>query len=396
MISRRIVFFLGIAQLICWGTAYYLIGGFGDMIAAETGWSSDVVYGGYSLALLVMGLVSPLTGRLIDTHGGRTVMVAGSLLTALGCAGIAVAHSLAVYYASFFLLGLAMRFTLYDAAFAALARIGGPYAKGPMSQITLFGGLASTVFWPLGHALAVPFGWRGALFFYAGFALLTIPLHLSIPKGRYEATLDKGGTPAAVARNIRPLSLGERDRFVAGGLYALIMTAANFLNSGMSSHMINILAGLGLAAALAVWIATLRGIGQALARLCEVLFGWRLDAMRLNLLATGLMPLAFVAGLFGGTFLPAALAFAFIYGSGNGLVTIARGTLPLQLFDSRTYGRVVGRLLMPSFILAAAAPVVYAEVIDRFGEGAALVMSFAIALVAFLAGLTLHFRFRAR
>jgi MFS family permease len=163
LIASRTVVFLGISQLICWGTTYYLIGGFGGMIAAETGWSRDLVYGGFSAALLVMGFVSPLTGRLIDAYGGRSVMVAGSLLSALGCTGVALSHSLTLYYASWLCLGFAMRFTLYDAAFAALARIGGPYAKGPMSQITLFGGLASTTFWPLGHALASQLGWRGAV-----------------------------------------------------------------------------------------------------------------------------------------------------------------------------------------------------------------------------------------
>lgn len=393
MIRSRTVVFLGISQLVCWGTTYYLIGGFGDMIAAETGWSRDLVYGGFSAALLVMGFISPLTGRLIDTYGGRSVMVAGSLLSALGCIGIAASHSLALYYASWLCLGVAMRFTLYDAAFAALARIGGPYAKGPMSQITLFGGLASTTFWPLGHALALQFGWRGAIVCYAGFALATVPLHLSIPKARYGDALDTSEPPP---EEPRPPPAAPRDRVVAGVLYAVLMTAANFLNSGMSAHMINILAGIGLASTLAVWVATLRGIGQSLARLCEVLFGRRLDALRLNLLATGLLPFAFAAGLFGGAFLPAAIAFAFVYGAGNGLVTITRGTLPLMLFDRSTYGSVVGRLLMPSFILAAAAPIVYASVIAHFGESAALVLSLALALTAFGAGVVLFVRFRPR
>jgi predicted MFS family arabinose efflux permease len=393
LIASRTVVFLGISQLICWGTTYYLIGGFGGMIAAETGWSRDLVYGGFSAALLVMGFVSPLTGRLIDAYGGRSVMVAGSLLSALGCTGVALSHSLTLYYASWLCLGFAMRFTLYDAAFAALARIGGPYAKGPMSQITLFGGLASTTFWPLGHALASQLGWRGAVLCYAGFALATIPLHLSIPKGRYGEALD---APESPLEEKRPQAAAPRDRLVAGVLYAVLMTAANFLNSGMSAHMINILAGIGLASTLAVWIATLRGIGQSLARLCEVLFGRRLDALRLNLLATGLLPLAFTAGLFGGASLPAAVAFAFVYGAGNGLVTITRGTLPLMLFDRSTYGSVVGRLLVPSFILAAAAPIVYASVIARFGETAALMLSIALALTAFGAGVLLFVRFRPR
>lgn len=396
MILRRTVFFLGLSQLVCWGTAYYLIGGFGHVIAADLGWSRDLVYGGFSAALLVMGFASPLTGRLIDRHGGRRVMATGSVLIALGCAGIALSHGLFLYYASWVCLGLAMRFTLYDAAFATLARIGGLSARKPMSQVTLFGGLASTVFWPFGHMLTEYFGWRAALFVYAGAALLTLPLHLAIPGDRYGETAP-AAMPAPPAPAERPpLAASSRDRFAAGMLYALITTAVNFLNSGMSAHMINILAGLGLAAGAAVWISTLRGVGQSLARLAEVLFGSRLHVLHLNVLSTGLLPFAFLAGTASGAFLPAAVAFAFVYGAGNGLTTITRGALPLALFDRGTYGLVVGRLLMPSFIVSAAAPIVYASVIERFGGQAALVLSAALALLAVTAAVVLHLRFRKR
>jgi hypothetical protein len=400
VILRRTVLYLGLSQLVCWGTAYYLIGGFGGLIAADLGWGRDLVYGGFSVALLVMGLASPLTGRLIDRHGGRAVMATGSALIALGCAGIALSHSVPSYYASWICLGLAMRFTLYDAAFATLARIGGLSARKPMSQVTLFGGLASTVFWPFGHILAEAFGWRSALFVYAGMALLTLPLHLAIPRNRHgEAMASAGPTAAAAGKppvERPPLAATPRDRFVASALYALITTAVNFLNSGMSAHMINILAGLGLAAGAAVWIATLRGIGQSLARLAEILFGARLDAFGLTILSTGLLPLAFLTGMASGAFMPAAIAFAFVYGAGNGLTTITRGTLPLALFDRSTYGLVVGRLLIPSFIVSAASPIVYASIIDRLGNEAALVLSVTVALLALAAGMVLHLRFKRR
>jgi hypothetical protein len=396
VILRRTVLYLGLSQLVCWGTAYYLIGGFGGVIAADLGWSRDLVYGGFSVALLVMGFASPFTGRLIDRHGGRAVMAVGSILIALGCVGIALSHGIALYYASWFCLGIAMRFTLYDAAFATLARMGGPSARKSMSQITLFGGLASTVFWPFGHMLTDAFGWRAALFVYAAVALATLPLHLAIPRSRYGEAMPAAAPAAALPAEKPPLAAAPGDRFVAGALYALITAAVNFLNSGMSAHMINILAGLGLAAGAAVWIATLRGIGQSLARLAEILFGSRLDAFGLNMLSTALLPLAFLAGMAGGAFPPAAVAFAFVYGAGNGLTTITRGTLPLALFDRSTYGLVVGRLLMPSFIVSAASPIVYATIIDRFGDQAALALSIAVACLALAAAVALHLRFRGR
>ncbi len=391
MIARRTVICLGFSQLICWGVSYYLIGIFGEAIAAETNWSRPLVYGGFSAALVVMGLTSPLTGRFIDRYGGRRVMVLGSVLTALGCAVLAVATSIAIYYAAWLCLGLAMRLTLYEAAFASLARISGPQARRPIAQVTLFGGLASTTFWPTGHALADVAGWRGAVLIYAGFALLTIPLHLAIPDTRFDAheRMTAGADPT-------PARKFQRPQIIAASLYATIAVLASFLNSGMSAHMIPILAGLGLAASVSVWIATLRGVGQSLARLTDVLFGGGLHPLQLNLIAALILPVAFAIGLLSGHSVVAAIAFAFGYGAGNGISTITRGTLPLVLFDIRSYGALTGRLLVPSFLLAALAPMGYAIVIERFGETGALVFSVILAALLLAASLALYALFRAR
>jgi MFS family permease len=374
VLGRRTVVCLGVSQLVCWGITYYLIGVFGELIAADLGWGRTLVYGGFSIALLAMGVASPLVGRLIDRLGGAAVMSLGSVLAALGTAGLALAHSIEAYYAAWLCLGLAMRATLYDAAFASLARIGGPDAARPIAQVTLLGGLASTCFWPIGHLLAEAFGWRGALLVYALIALATLPLHLAIPSGRYD------DTPRAPDR---PQPAPRRQPLAPALLYAIVIAATNALNSGMSAHMIAVLTGLGLAATAAVWIASLRGIGQSLARLAQVLFGGRLHPLDLNLAATAVLTLCFVAGFASGWFLAAAAAFAFLYGAGNGILTITRGTLPLVLFDHRTYGAFVGRLLVPSFLLSAAAPFAYAAVIERFGAGGGLWLSIALAATTF-------------
>ncbi|MGN8547308.1 MFS transporter [Bradyrhizobium sp. 13971] len=388
MIARRVVIALGLAQLISWGATYYLIGGFGEQIAADLGWSRDIVYGGFAAALLVMGVASPLAGRWVDRSGGRQVMVAGAVINALGCAGLAVSHQIGSYFVSWIVLGLGMRLTLYDAAFAALARIGGPEARRAMSGITLLGGLAATVFWPLGHMLSDHFGWRIAVLTYAGIALLTIPLHLLMPNQRFA-----GAPDSAAAASRQPRAVGRRQLAAASGLYAVIMTGANFLNAGMSAHMIAVLTGLGLTITVAVWIATLRGIGQSAARLCEVLFGGRIDPLGLNLMACLIMPLSFIAGLFSGSAREMGIAFALLYGACNGILTITRGTLPLILFDHRSYGTLVGRLIVPSFILPAAAPLIYAIVIDRFGDASALYLSTGFALVTLLAAILLKLLF---
>ena len=393
-ITRGLVWALGASQLVCWGVSYYVIAVFGAAIGAELGWSQTVTYGGFSAALLVMGLVSPAVGRAVDRRGGRRVMVAGSCLTALACIGLSLAHDLAVYYAAWLLFGLSMRMTLYDAAFAALARIGGKAARRPISQITLLGGLASTVFWPIGHALSDAFGWRAALLAYAACALATVPLHLVIPVVAEPVPGPVPPPDAAAPAEPQAAAAAARDERLAGLLYALIVTATSFLNSGISAGMIDLLTGLGLAAGAAVWISTLRGIGQSLARLCEIAFGRRLSPLALGMVATALLVACFLAGPFGGVSVPMAVAFAFLYGAGNGLVTIVRGTMPLVLFDPRSYGTRVGRLLAPSFYLAAVAPICFALLVERFGEIAAFALSGALAALALAAAFLLWLRFR--
>lgn len=385
MITRRLVFGLGLSQFLCWGISYYLIGVLGDAMAADLGWSKTLVYGGFSEALVVMGLTSRQVGRLIDEHGGRVVMVAGSLLTVLGCVGLALSHGVLLYAASWACLGVAMRMTLYDAAFAALARIGGHSSRRAMAEVTLFGGLASTAFWPLGHALSLAFGWRGTLFCYAAIALLTVPLHMAIPNGRY--TPHEGATVAV------PLATTRGDRVFAGALYMLMITLVSFLNAAMSAHMIGILAGLGMSVGAAVWLASLRGIGQSAARLGEVLFGARLRPTALAAISAGILALAFACGLLGGTNAVFGIVFVLAYGVGNGLLTIVRGTLPLVLFEHRVYGGLSGRLMMPSFLLAAAAPFLYAAVIEAAGSGAAMAISLALAVLAFGCTVVLRWRF---
>jgi MFS family permease len=383
LIATRTVFALGVSQLVCWGISYYLVGVFGPLMVADLGWSPAAVYGGFSAGLLAMAACSPLTGRWLDRGGGAWVMTVGSVATALSCLMLALAHGLALYYAAWLVMGFAMRLTLYDAAFATLARIAGPEARRPIAQVTLLGGLASTVFWPLGGFLAEHYGWRGAVLIYGLIALATIPLHATLPRTRHGHA---EGAPHAPAPT--PAAADARER-LARFLYALIVALVSFLNSGMSSHLIGVLVGLGLAVSTATWVGASRGIGQVASRLGEVTFGHGTHPLALNALAAVMLPLSFAAGFWGGNSIAAALAFALAYGAANGLSTITRGTLPLVLFDARAYGALVGRLLVPSFVLSAAAPLAYAEAIERFGAQGALWLSLVAAGVALAASLAL-------
>lgn len=390
MIPPRAIVCLGLTQLVGWGVTLYLIGALGPAMAADLGWNAATVYGGFSAAIVVMAMVSPLAGLAVDRWGGHRVMPAGAVVAALGCALLAAAHGLALYYLAWIALGIGMRLCLYDAAFASLARAAGPTARRPMSQITLFGGLASTVMWPVGHALAGWLGWRGAVLAYGALALSTLPLYLALPRERYAAPAgarDKAAT--GLAR-----SLGERR--LAGALYVLIAMLTNFLAAGNAAHLISLLSGLGLAAAAAVSVAALWGVGQFAARLADVALGSRLHPLTLTLAVGTVLPLCFLLALLSGGNLYATAAYALLYGACNGLLTITRGTLPLALFDFRSYGTLVGALLIPSFLLTATAPVAYAYLVESHGARGAMAVSVGLAAAIFAAALALRWTFIGR
>ncbi|GAB5467975.1 MAG: MFS transporter [Rhodospirillales bacterium] len=384
MIKRRYIVTLGISQLVGWGISFYLIGVFGDHMVADLGWSRALIYGGFSAALLVMGLVSPYVGRLIDRIGGRPVMTFGSLLCAASCAALARAETLPLYYGAWIGLGLAMRCMLYDAAFATLVRIAGRAARRPISYITLFGGLAASSFWPIGHALISAFGWRGALDVYALIAVATVALHVTLPRGK-QAESERSASEA-VAAEVRPVT---GNKTLLALLYAAIVALSHGLNAGMSAHLISVLGGLGLGATAAVAVAALRGVGQSTARLIDVLFGRRIHPVRLNLIAAVAMPLSFLLGLLVAGQVTLAVVFILAYGGATGILTITQGTLPLVLFDYRVYGALVGKLIVPSFLLSAAAPLIYAVAIDAFGTTAALLLSLLFGLLILAASLVL-------
>lgn len=390
MIRARAVICLGLTQLVGWGVTFYLIGALGPAMTADLGWNTATVYSGFSAAIVVMALVSPAAGAAVDRWGGHRVMPAGAVLSALGCALLAIAHSHVLYFTAWAVLGVGMRLCLYDAAFATLARAAGPAARRPMSQITLFGGLASTVMWPVGHFLAESLGWRGAALVYAALALATVPLYLALPRPRYAAAATEPG------KALTGLTRTARERRLAGILYATMAMLTNFLAAGNAAHLFSLLNGLGLAATAAVSVAALWGIGQFAARLADVLLGARLHPLTLNLATALALPLCFLLALAPGGNLYAIATYTLLYGACNGLMTITRGTLPLALFDFRSYGTLTGSLLIPSFLLTAAAPVAYAFIIEWQGARAAMLTSALLAAIIAAAAVMLRWKFIER
>jgi MFS family permease len=377
----RVVAALGVAQLIGWGTSFYFPGVLAAPIAADTGWPLSFIVGGVSLGLLIAGLISPRVGRLIAAHGGRPVLAASALLFASGLCIIGMAPALWVYLAGWIAVGAAMGTGLYDAAFAALGRLYGTGARGPITALTLFGGFASTVFWPLGAYLAAAFGWRSACFAYAALHLLiALPLLLTFPAG-------KAASPGAADGQASPLASAAPR--AGEGLIILLLALILTLSAGIGSivvvHLLLILEAKGLAVAVAVSIGTLFGPAQVGARVIEGLFGARYHPIWTMIASCVAMALGLAAMTFATMTTAAGVAVLtltmLVYAAGYGIMWIARGTLPLALFGAERYPVLMGRLAFPSLIMQALAPFVAALVVERYGIDAMVAGLSLIAIV---------------
>src|SRR5690349_19095595 len=240
---------LGITQIIAWGTTLYALGVLGKPIAADTGWSQSLVFGGLTTGLLVSAAVSTLVGRGVDRHGGRQVMTLGSLLMAGGLALLALVRSPPAYLLAWAFLGLAMRMCLYDAAFAALVQVTPSRGRRAISYLTLFGGFASTIFWPIAHILNTAYGWRATLIIFAAINFcVCLPLHWIGLAQRENAPLPgrhvEGG--AASPQAAAAPALEGSARTIAMLLFGMIVAASAIVFGAMAAHLVPLLQASGL------------------------------------------------------------------------------------------------------------------------------------------------------
>jgi MFS family permease len=372
--TRRgiVVAMLGCMQILAWGSTFYLLPVLARPIVEDTGWPYDRVMAGLALGLLSAGIVSPRTGRLIGRHGGRRVLAGGGLLVALGLVIVACAPSLPVYLAGWIVLGAGMGGSLYDAAFATLGALYGKAARGPIAAVTLYGGFASTVCWPLSALLVGHVGWRGACLAYAaihvGFGC--IGSLLVVPSRRPEAPVAPNGEGATASG----LPAGERILFA---LVSAVLTLGAAILALVGSQLITLLLGSGLSLAEAVGLGMIIGPAAVGARSIETLAGARYHPIWTMVASATLVcggALLFFVG-------PAAFAVAIaIYAAGNGIGSIAKGTLPLTLFGPARYPALAGKLALPVLVAMSLAPYVGAWSYETGGVAATLTLFAGLAL----------------
>jgi MFS family permease len=366
---------LGIAQIVSWGTLYYAIAVLGANMRTELGVSQPALFGAFTAGMFMSGLLAPWAGRQIDHRGGRMVLSTGSILAATSMALLAVSQGPWSMALGWLLAGAAMAFTLYDPAFATLHRLRPDTYRRAVTALTLFGGFASTVFWPLSNVLQEAIGWRGAFACYALLhLLLCLPLHwLFLPK---EAIAD-----AVPLHEQKPSAAitGNAAFYWLAAAFAL----ASFLVGGLAVHLIGLLQSGGLTAAEAVLIGACIGPMQVVGRILEFAFARQTKAIQVGYGAFALMVTAMMLLAFIGNHLALGILFAALYGMANGILTIVRGVAPPEILGGTAMGALLGKLGRPAAFAKALAPVSIAVLLaGGYLNGKLTLVLVAVALIA--------------
>ena len=369
-----IVTTLGVTQTLAWASSYYLPAILAAPICKSLHISDTWFFGMFSAALLLSGLLGPTAGRMIDRRGGRDVLAATNLIFVGGLVALSMASGLVSLALAWAIIGVGMGYGLYEAAFATATGLLGRNARSAITGITLFAGFASTIGWPATSLFIHAFGWRGACLSWAILHLvLGLPLNRFLVPRQKPVRIEDAPPPAPMPANVPTTML------ILAGVFA----ACWFVSVAMATNLPRLLEALGATPAAAIGAAALVGPAQVGARLIEFGLLRRASPLLSARLAAALPPLGAACLL--GLGAPAAILFSLLHGGGNGLLTIARGTLPLALFGAQGYGLRVGLLAAPGRILQGGAPLLFSLVLDHDGPYDALFLSGAMSSAAFAA-----------
>lgn len=363
---------LGGTQTLAWASSYYLPAILAVPMARELEITPSWVFAAFSAALLLTATLGPSVGRLIDQQGGRGVLMASNAILALGLVIMALSQGVFSLVFAWLIIGVGMAMGLYDATFATLGRLLGRSARASITGVTLLAGFASTIGWPLTAVLENEFGWRVAC---GAWAILHIVIGMPL-----NARLPKAGDSVNLSNDEKSAPSPNRPR-LAMVLLAYVFAAGWFVSTAMAAHLPRLLQETGVSLSVAVAAAALVGPAQVAARLGEFALLRHLHPLVAARVATTLHPLG--AALLATVGMPAT-GFALLHGAGNGMMTIASGTLPLALFGPKGFGQRQGLIIAPARAAQAFAPLLFGLLIEHNGAGA-LWLTTALMLAACLA-----------
>jgi MFS family permease len=347
---------LGTSQTLAWASSYYLPAILAGPIASGVGGPQTWVFAAFSGSLLIAAVLGPFVGRVIDRRGGRGVLALSNIVLATGLVLLALANGPIGLFLAWAILGVGMALGLYDAGFAALASIYGDEARGPITGITLFAGFASTISWPLSTVLNDAIGWRETCLAWAALNLV-----IGLPLNRFLLP----STVRQIPYRRKAEGRNSWKPYKEMILLAFVFAAGWFFTGAMASHLPTLLQRAGVTQFQAVAAAALVGPAQVAARIAEFLVLRRIHPVVSARIAASLHPIGVAILVAAGP--PAAVAFVLFYGAGNGLLTIARGTVPLAVFGPHGYGERTGLLGAPARAAQASAPLLFGILMDRLG-----------------------------
>jgi MFS family permease len=383
----RLVAALGITQIVSWGSLYYAFAVVMGSVQRELDASPPAIVGAYSAALLVSGLVAAPVGRHIDRHGSRRAMTAGSVAAALLLAAFSQVGSVFALYAVWAGLGAVMGVVLYEPAFASLALVFRADLRKAITVLTLAGGFASTVFWPLTQWLAIAMGWREAMLVLAAINLaVCVPLHaLFLPARGRPADAPAGAADDAAGR---AKLLGDpRFRWLA-----FAFTGNMLAFSAVGLHLLSMLREQGFSPERAALLAAMVGPMQVAGRIAEFAFAHRATPAHVGVIAMFAFPVAIAVLEFAGASAAGVLLFAVIYGASNGVMTIVRGTVPAEIFGREGYGALSGLMATPVLLARAAGPFAAAGLLALAGGYRAVAVAIIVVTLVSSVGFALAVR----
>ncbi|WP_322886077.1 arsenite efflux MFS transporter ArsK (plasmid) [Sinorhizobium medicae] len=383
-IPAGVVAALGLTQIVGYGTLYYSFSILAPGMARDLGQTVEQVFAVFSASLLVGGLSAPIMGGWMDRFGAATIMTFGSAVSAVALLLCAWSPSMPVFAIAIVLLEVASGMVQYQAAFATLVEVRPKMASRSITYLTLIGGFASTIFWPIAVNLSELLSWREIYVAYAGLNLLIcLPRHYWILRSRKHGAVERPRIDGEAIAGALPTRVRRRGMLLVSLAFAL----QGFTLSAILTHMVPMLGAIGFGPA-AVVIGSLFGPSQVLSRLINMTLGANLLPPMLATLSAVLIVAGVVVLGLSGTWLPGAVAFAICLGLGSGINSIAQGSLPLWLFGSSGYGAITGRMAAARLAAAAMAPFVFSVLMERFGTDVALMANAclgAIGIAAFVA-----------
>ncbi|HEY0834085.1 MAG TPA: MFS transporter, partial [Azospirillum sp.] len=340
---RRFIAALGVGQIVSWGSLYYSFPMLAGPMAQEFGLTKPEVYGAATVGLVAASLAAYPVGAAIDRGGGRAVMAGGSALAALLLLVWSWIGGAGALYPLFIGIGLAQAMTLYEPAFAVVARRYGADARGGITALTLWGGFASTVFVPLIQLLLDHAGWRGALTALALFNLLlaAVPNLLFIDRGA------DAPAPAAAPMAGRHAVGWALKRPAVWGL-AVAFTVYYGVFSGLTFHLYPLLLERGYDAATVVGAIAIIGPAQVAGRIAVWVFLRRRSIRVVGAVTVLGLPAALLLLVLLPPGFASLAAFAVVYGAANGIMTIVRGLAVPEMLTRAAYGAINGALAVPS------------------------------------------------